>query len=150
VGRSLWIGAVLGLIALVVGVGVVSALSSGKGASTSVSATGDDALPSYAHNSPKVLAAYQAAVANADLFEEMPCYCGCAFGADPHHNLRDCFIDEDGGFDQHASACATCVNIASDVTSMQNQGTSPRAIRQVIDATYGSFGPSTDTPPVSD
>jgi hypothetical protein len=63
----------------------------------------------------------------------------------------DCFIqviDENGTitFDNHASGCGICIDIALDVKRLSEEGLSQLEIRHYIDATYGSFGPSTDTP----
>jgi hypothetical protein len=119
-------------------------------APNTVAAQVDGELPSFAHTSSATLAGYQAAVANQDLFTKMPCYCGCGMHAIAHHNLEECFIKPDGTWEEHASACQTCVNIAADVMAMKGQGASTRDIRQSVDAEYSKYGPSTDTPPVTD
>lgn len=108
-------------------------------------------LPAYlAASAPRVRDAYRFALANAQALETVPCYCGC--GSMGHTNNLDCFLQNDskeGGapiFDQHAAGCGICVDIAQDVKRMTAEGQSPSAIRQYVDATYGSFGPATDTP----
>jgi len=54
---------------------------------------------------PKVVEAYQFAIANPDYLAQFPCYCGC--GGMGHKSNRDCYIKEvkpDGtiAFDTHA------------------------------------------------
>ncbi len=39
-----------------------------------------------------------------------------------------------------------CIVITRDVMQLENQGMSLKEIRKYIDATYGEYGPSTDTP----
>lgn len=56
--------------------------------------------------SVEVHEAYQFAVANKDLLEQVPCYCGCAVMG--HKNNYDCYVmgEDTGGllvYDSHAS-----------------------------------------------
>lgn len=110
----------------------------------------ESTLPDFLHDAPHtVREAYRYAVHNAHELENYPCYCGC--GAMGHTSNRDCFIreiDEMGNvtFDEHASACGICVDIAQDVMRLLREGQSSVDIRTYIDATYGAFGPPTDTP----
>lgn len=108
-------------------------------------------LPAFlAASAPKVRDAYRFALANAQALETVPCYCGC--GAMGHTSNLDCFLQHNGkeggalSFDRHAAGCGICVDIAQDVKRMTAEGQGPGAIRQYVDATYGSFGPATDTP----
>lgn len=107
-------------------------------------------LPDFVSNAPQtVQVAYRFAIEHPDMLTYQPCYCGC--GAMGHLNNLDCFIqdvDESGiiTFDNHASGCGICVDIALDVKRLSEEGKSPLEIRHYVDATYGSFGPSTDTP----
>jgi hypothetical protein len=122
----------------------------GDPASESVAAQAGGELPAFAHTSSATLAGYQAAVANEDLFTKMPCYCGCGMHATAHHNLKECFIKPDGTYESHASGCRTCVDIAADVMTLKGQGLSAKDIRQNVDAKYSKYGPSTDTPPITE
>lgn len=42
--------------------------------------------------SPEVQGAYRYAVANGDVLQYFPCYCGCVKGG--HTSNKDCYIDE--------------------------------------------------------
>jgi hypothetical protein len=107
-------------------------------------------LPTYVSHAPQtVQAAYHFAIEHPEMLTHQPCYCGC--GSMGHFNNLDCFIqviDENGTitFDNHASGCGICIDIALDVKRLSEEGLSQLEIRHYIDATYGSFGPSTDTP----
>ena len=92
--------------------------------------------------------AYAFAVEHGDVLSWMPCYCGCA--AMGHGSNLDCFVqrhDANGvAFEEHASYCDVCVDIALKAKSMFGQGQSLREIRQAIDATFGGGGaPGTET-----
>ena len=89
--------------------------------------------------------AYQFAVANADLHQQLPCYCGC--GNLGHVSLYDCYVeaveaDGTSAFDTHALGCAICVDISQDALRLLKQGQSPGAIKDYIDQTYAKYGPS--------
>jgi hypothetical protein len=108
-------------------------------------------LPAFlAVAAPRVREAYRFALANPRALESVPCYCGC--GEMGHDSSRACFLQDMGQegkavvFDEHAANCGICVDIAQDVIRMTAEGEDPGPIRQYIDATYGSFGPATDTP----
>jgi hypothetical protein len=122
----------------------------GASSSENMAAGAGAELPAFAYTSSATLAGYQAAVANQDLFAQMPCYCGCGMHSIAHHNLKECFVRPDGAYESHAASCQICVNIAADVVSLKGQGQSPKDIRQNIDAKYSKYGPSTDTPPVTE
>jgi hypothetical protein len=97
---------------------------------------------------PRVREAYRFAVANPQALETIPCYCGC--GAMGHKSNLMCYINEvavDGTvkYDNHAAGCGICVDITQDVMRLMTEGRTPKAIRTYVDATYSSFGPSTDT-----
>lgn len=110
----------------------------------------ESTLPEFLHDAPHtVREAYRYAVHNAHELENYPCYCGC--GAMGHTSNRDCFIREidkadNVTFDEHASACGICVDIAQDVMRLLREGETSLEIRTYIDTTYSAFGPSTDTP----
>jgi hypothetical protein len=107
-------------------------------------------MPDYVQNAPpRVQEAYNFAVDHPDALEYQPCYCGC--GGMGHISNLDCFVQEfrDDGtvvYDNHASGCGICVDIAQDVMRMREQGKTPLEIRTYIDGFYSGFGPSTDTP----
>ncbi len=49
-------------------------------------------LPEYLRTAPEVVReAYQFALANPEVLEVIPCYCGC--GAE-HRSVKDCFVRE--------------------------------------------------------
>lgn len=110
----------------------------------------DSALPDFvSHAAPSVKDAYRFAINNADELENYPCYCGC--GAMGHTSNLGCYIqDIDSAgritFDRHAVGCGICVDITLDVMRLLKEGQSSLEIRTYIDAQYGSFGPSTNTP----
>ena len=107
-------------------------------------------LPGFVKNAPaSVREAYAFAIANPHDLETVPCYCGC--GNMGHKSNLNCYIksiDQNGTitFDNHAVGCGICVDIARDVMRLKQEGQSALKIRQYIDAQYGSFGPSTNTP----
>ena len=89
--------------------------------------------------------AYQFAVANPDVLQKVPCYCGC--GAMGHKSNYACYVknvDAAGkvSYDTHALGCSICVDITQDVLRLYKQGTSVPDIRAYVDATYAKYGPS--------
>jgi hypothetical protein len=107
-------------------------------------------LPQEMQAAPvNVREAYQFALANPEILEQVPCYCGCdAIG---HTSNFDCYIDEIGAdgnaaFDAHALGCSICVDITHDVMRMLKDGNSVEQIRSTIDQTYAQFGPSNMPP----
>jgi hypothetical protein len=105
-----------------------------------------DLMPAEVHAAPMtVQEAYQFNVANPDVMEEIPCYCGC--GNIGHTSNYDCYVsnvDNKGNiaFDNHALGCSICVDITQDVMRMLKDGKSPQEARAYIDATYSKYGPS--------
>ena len=105
-------------------------------------------LPSFV--TAEVKDGYEFALERPDLLRVLPCYCGCGLTAGHRSNL-DCFIagaGPDGAavFDEHASFCQTCLDIARDAKALIAQGKSLPAIRSYVDARHGDKGPPTDTP----
>lgn len=89
--------------------------------------------------------AYQFAVANPDVTEHIPCYCGC--GAMGHTSNYMCYVKSiaaDGtvNFDSHAIGCSICVDITQDAMRLSRQGQSVAEIKAYVDKTYSRFGPS--------
>ncbi len=108
-------------------------------------------LPDYAYTSAASLRAYTVALRIPEVLETIPCYCGCVSMehlAVSHKHLRDCFVFDDGAFDDHASYCDICVYEALDVEKWYGEGVPVKDIRARIDAKYGNgrFGPPTKTP----
>ena len=123
-----------------------------KGQSSYMTADSDAATgavyPSYVTR--EVRDAYEFAVEHPEVLRYMPCYCGCGLTVGHTSNL-DCFIDgvtDDGRvvFDEHASYCDICVEIARDAESLLGQGKSLPEIRSYVDLKHGQKGPGTDTP----
>jgi hypothetical protein len=69
------------------------------------------------------LKAYKYATEHPEILEQIPCYCGCGqhgsveSGGKPHKSVRDCFITDEGVYDNHASFCDVCVGIATKAQS---------------------------------
>jgi len=82
-----------------------------------------DKLPDFAVTNSMTLKAYKYATEHPEILEQIPCYCGCgehgsvASGGKPHMSVRDCFITDDGVYDDHASFCDVCVGIATKAQS---------------------------------
>jgi hypothetical protein len=89
--------------------------------------------------------AYQFAVANPDVMQHIPCYCGC--GSMGHTSNYSCYVesvDAAGNvkFDGHALGCSICVDITQDAMRLSKQGKSPQDIKAYVDKTYSQYGPS--------
>lgn len=107
-------------------------------------------FPSYVYASALSLESYKAALALSEsVTTQIPCYCGCADLPTPHRHLRDCFINPDGSFTDHASGCDLCGKIVLDVQEMHRKGVSLKEVRAAIDAKYSVYGNPTDTPKVA-
>ncbi len=107
-------------------------------------------MPDFVMDAPtRVKEAYQYAIDHPDDLAAVPCYCGC--GNMGHISNLSCYIQKtapDGmiTFDDHATGCGICVDIAQDVKRLRAEGKSLTETRAYIDATYSSFGPGTNTP----
>ena len=100
--------------------------------------------------SAEVKDGYQFALERPDVLRVLPCYCGCGLTSGHKSNL-DCFVlgqDKSGkvAFDEHASFCQTCLDIARDAKRLAAEGKSLPEIRAYVDQAYRQKGPSTDTP----
>lgn len=110
------------------------------------------AMPHAVQTAPQtVYEAYQFNVANPDVMEHFPCYCGC--GGIGHTSNYSCYVQDvaaDGQvtFDGHALGCGICVDITRDVMRGILDGKELKTIRLEVDAKYSRFGPSTPTGPV--
>ena len=88
---------------------------------------------------------YQFAVANPDVLQHIPCYCGC--GAVGHTSNYDCYVaganaDSSTRFDPHALGCSICVDITQDTMRLLRQGKNVEEIRTYVDGAYAKYGPS--------
>jgi hypothetical protein len=88
-----------------------------------------------------VAALYRHADEHAELYRDVPCYCGCDKFAD-HRHLYDCFVRPDGaGFEAHGAGCAICQAEAVQVRHLLRSGHDPAQIRNAI---IEQFGPATN------
>ena len=93
--------------------------------------------------------AYQFAVANPDILQQVPCYCGC--GSVGHTSNYSCYVQQvkpsgEVVYDFHGAGCSICVDITQDVMKMTGQGKSAQEIRTAIDETFSQYGPSNMPP----
>ncbi len=106
-----------------------------------------DGMPERVQTAPaRVQEAYQFAVANPDVLQQIPCYCGC--GAMGHTSNYSCYVAEAGAagsitYDEHALDCGICVDISQDVMRLLAQEKSVAEIYGYVDNTYARFGPAT-------
>lgn len=104
-------------------------------------------MPAEVQRAPITLQqAYQFAVANPEILEQIPCYCGC--GAMGHISNYECYVagfEADGGvlYDNHALGCSICVDISQDVMRLLHQGKEVPEIFAYVDDNYARFGPPT-------
>jgi hypothetical protein len=127
---------------------------SGLSACSSQSQSGDghlamapmEHMPAEVQSAPvTVQEAYQFSVANPDIMDEFPCYCGC--GNVGHTSNYDCYVSDVDGqgnitFDNHALGCSICVDITQDVMRLLEDGKTPQEALVYIDNTYSKYGPS--------
>jgi len=104
-------------------------------------------MPHEVQEAPSsVREAYQFAVSNPGVLQQLPCYCGC--GAMGHTSNYSCYLageDQNGmlQFDNHALGCQICVDITQDAMRLLDEGQSIDDIYDYVDATYSRFGPAT-------
>jgi hypothetical protein len=111
-----------------------------------------DHLPSFLNKHEEEMAIlYQQAAKHQELLENIPCYCGCGDSAG-HMNNYDCFVYEnkaDGSvtWDDHATKCGVCLEIAAEAIYEYQNGKSIKEIRQMIDEKYKEgYAEPTPTP----
>ncbi len=103
-------------------------------------------MPAAVQKAPvTVQQGYRFAVANPDVLQQIPCYCGC--GAMGHTSNYACYVkgkNADGStqFDTHALGCTLCVDITQDTMRLLREGKSVRDIRVYVDNKYSQYGPS--------
>jgi len=136
--KRTWLSGLLGCLLLL----AVSACGSRAPAPTPIP---DPVFPSSVYTNPQALEAYRIAVQMPDLLMLLPCYCGCGKTLG-HRNLRDCFLNADGTFDDHAATCAVCDMQAADAAKWKAAGNPPGQIWRLMVAKYDTYGPGTDTP----
>ncbi|WKZ34992.1 MAG: PCYCGC motif-containing (lipo)protein [Anaerolineales bacterium] len=133
------------IVLALVGV-AVSACSTSSSSEVHLVMAPMDQMPMDVQSAPvAVQEAYQFNVANPDIMQDIPCYCGC--GDIGHTSNYDCYVSnvDAGGkitFDNHALGCSICVDITQDVMRMLNDGKSPQDARAYVDATYSKYGPT--------
>ncbi len=147
---------IIGVIAVILLAGIAYAVFSGGKTTTNTSESGVK-LPSFAYTNPITLKAYKYATEHPEILEQIPCYCGCgshgsqASDYKPHRFLRDCYINDNRQYDEHASFCDVCIGEATKVQAYLAQGKTLKEARDLIDQEYSKIGSMmTDTPPVRD
>lgn len=141
----------LRVLGILLGVLVVSALVVGCGSGNQIQAGIEMAplsdMPREVQQAPvTVREGYQFAVANPDILEEIPCYCGC--GAMGHTSNYNCYAqgaaeESTLRFDGHALGCSICVDITQDTMRLLREGKSVSEIQVYVDQRYSQFGPPT-------
>ena len=105
-----------------------------------------DKMPMDVQQAPvSVREAYQYAVANPEVLEAIPCYCGC--GAMGHKSNYACYVATVDGagtitYDPHALGCSICVDITQDTMRLLGDGQNLAQAREYVDQTYARYGPS--------
>ncbi|OFW78354.1 MAG: hypothetical protein A2Z48_04550 [Actinobacteria bacterium RBG_19FT_COMBO_70_19] len=89
-----------------------------------------DGMPAH------MVAHYEYARSNADVYAQIPCFCGCQDMLG-HRNLEDCFVTPDGAWESHAAGCQVCIDESQMVTRMMTRGMGPQMMRDRI---VGEFG----------
>lgn len=104
-------------------------------------------MPEMVQNAPvRVHEAYQFAVANPDILQQIPCYCGC--GGMGHTSDYSCYVAGEAAdgtltFETHALGCSICVDITQDTMRLLDEGKSVDEIFTYVDNSYSRFGPPT-------
>lgn len=147
---------IIGIVAVILLAGIAYAVLSGD-SNTKKPQESDIKLPSYAYTNPLTLKAYKYATEHPEMLEQIPCYCGCgSHGSEasdykPHRFLRDCFINDNWEYDEHASFCDVCIGEAIKVQDYLAKGKTLAEARALIDQEYSRIGAEkTATPPVRD
>ncbi len=102
-------------------------------------------MPREVQQAPEaVRESYQFALANSEILERLPCYCGC--GGMGHTSNYSCYANRNADgtvrFDGHALGCSICVDITLDAMRMLKSGRELSQIRAYVDAEYSKYGPS--------
>jgi Protein of unknown function with PCYCGC motif len=105
------------------------------------------AMPAEVQQAPvAVQQAYQFAVANPEILNQIPCYCGC--GAMGHTSNYSCYVADDFAegevvYENHALGCSICVDITQDTMRLLDQGKEVSEIFAYVESSYARFGPPT-------
>jgi hypothetical protein len=132
---------------------LIALAGTASGCSTAETAHGQSFPMAPLHEMPRevqsapasVREAYQFAVANPEITENLPCYCGC--GPIGHESNYACYVKDvaaDGKitYDAHALGCSICVEITIDAMRLLKEGKDLPAIRAYVDDTYSLYGPT--------
>lgn len=99
---------------------------------------------------PGLTAHYQAAQDHQDIFEAVPCFCGCEEMLG-HRHLGDCFVRSDGqGLEAHALGCGVCLGEAQQVMDLLAAGIADAdQIRDAVVSEWSDpyLNPRQGTPP---
>ena len=80
---------------------------------------------------------YRAAHEHAEIYQAVPCFCGCEAMLG-HRHLLDCFARPEGGWEAHALGCGVCLGEAQQIEELLAAGiTSPGQIRAAVVARWG-------------
>lgn len=80
---------------------------------------------------------YRAAHEHADIYAEVPCFCGCEAMLG-HRHLLDCFARPNGGWEAHALGCGVCLGEAQQVEDLLAIGIADAgSIRELVIAEWG-------------
>jgi len=82
-----------------------------------------------------MVAHYEYARANAEVYAQIPCFCGCQDMLG-HRNLEDCFVTPDGAWESHASGCQVCIDESQMLMRMMGRGMGPGMMHDRIVAAY--------------
>lgn len=100
--RRIWV-----VLATSVMVGWLAASCGGSSGAVELEMAPASQLPEQLREAPaNVQEAYRFAIANKELLEQIPCFCGCV--AEEHQSNYNCYVAEDGGpgtileYDYHA------------------------------------------------
>src|SRR3989338_6609229 len=150
-----WVSvAVIALLVLGIGAPLLKLYSGSGGDAEKAAMAGAMSLdlPDFAKRNAKTMKAYEvASTTRKEAFGFLTCHCGCGMHAMEHrgkaipkmHNLRDCFIRDDGTWEYHAAMdCPYCVDLAVMADEMLSKGATLREIRELIDTKYNQIDPS--------
>ena len=82
-----------------------------------------------------MVAHYEHARANADVYAQIPCFCGCQDMLG-HRHLEDCFVTPDGAWESHASGCQVCIDESQMLMRMMGRGMDPGMMHDRVVAAY--------------
>jgi len=129
------------VVAVAVIAGAFAAFAGSEG-----DAPGPAAPLELASVSTDVAGHYQAAADLADIYREVPCYCGCEEFLG-HRDLYDCFVRADGqAWEAHAARCGVCIAESTLVRELVDAGTPAGDIPATVIDRFGTT--PTTAPPV--